>query len=42
MVPSLSDSGIDYGVKNVAVTYSGSHAVLVSGNWQAGIWRYEE
>jgi hypothetical protein len=42
MMPSLSDSGIDYGVKNVAVTYSGSHAVLVSGNWQAGIWRYEE
>ena len=42
MVPNLADAGIDYGVKNVAVTYDESQAVLVSGNWQAGIWRYEE
>jgi hypothetical protein len=42
MVPNLADAGIDYGVKNVAITHNGSHSVLVSGNWQAGIWRYEE
>ena len=30
------------GSKGAAVTYDGTHYVIVSGNWNAGIWRYIE
>jgi BNR-Asp box repeat protein len=30
------------GAKGSAVTYDGTHYVIVSGNWNAGIWRYIE
>jgi photosystem II stability/assembly factor-like uncharacterized protein len=30
------------GTKRVAVATDGKHAVMVSGNWDAGIWRYVE
>jgi hypothetical protein len=30
------------GPKRAAVTYDGAHYVVVSGNWNAGIWRYVE
>jgi len=35
-------AGMTNGPKRVAVTYDGSHYILVSGNWLAGIWRYVE
>ncbi len=30
------------GPKHAAITYDGSHYVIVSGSWNAGIWRYVE
>jgi hypothetical protein len=30
------------GPKRVAVTHDGSHAIVVGGNWSAGLWRYVE
>jgi hypothetical protein len=35
-------SGMTNGTKGAAVTYDGSHYIIVSGNWNAGIWRYVE
>lgn len=36
-VPTMSN-----GTKRAAVTFDGSHFVIVSGNWLGGIWRYVE
>jgi hypothetical protein len=30
------------GPKRAAVTYDGSHYIIVGGNWLAGLWRYVE
>ena len=30
------------GAKRAAVAFDGSHYVLISGNWNAGLWRYVE
>jgi photosystem II stability/assembly factor-like uncharacterized protein len=30
------------GTKRAAVTFDGSHYIIVSGNWLSGIWRYVE
>lgn len=30
------------GAKRAAVTYDGTHYIIVSGNWLAGLWRYVE
>ncbi len=30
------------GAKRTAVAFDGSHYVIVSGNWNAGLWRYVE
>jgi hypothetical protein len=30
------------GGKTTAVTTDGAHYILVSGNWNAGVWRYVE
>ncbi|MEO6598625.1 MAG: hypothetical protein ABIQ16_02045 [Polyangiaceae bacterium] len=30
------------GPKHAAVTFDGSHYIIVGGNWNAGIWRYVE
>jgi hypothetical protein len=35
-------TGMTNGAKRAAVTYDGQHYVIVSGNWDAGIWRYVE
>jgi hypothetical protein len=37
-----SPSGMTNGPKRVAVTFDGTHHIMVSGNWLAGIWRYIE
>ena len=34
--------GMTNGAKRVGVSSDGTHAVMVSGNWLAGIWRYVE
>ena len=36
-VPTMTN-----GAKHAAVTFDGSHYVIVSGNWLGGIWRYVE
>ncbi len=36
------DADMTNGGKNIAVTLKGGRTVLVSGNWQAGIWRWVE
>jgi hypothetical protein len=36
-VPAMTN-----GTKRAAVTFDGSHYVIVSGNWLGGIWRYVE
>lgn len=36
-VPAMTN-----GAKRAAVTFDGSHYVIVSGNWLGGIWRYVE
>ncbi|HEV8245990.1 MAG TPA: hypothetical protein VGP93_09490 [Polyangiaceae bacterium] len=33
---------IKSGWKGGAVTYDGTHYILVTGNWSSGIWRYVE
>ena len=35
-------SGMVDGSKRMAVTHDGAHAIVVAGNWHAGIWRYVE
>jgi hypothetical protein len=35
-------SGMTNGWKGAAVTHDGSHYVIVTGNWNSGIWRYIE
>jgi hypothetical protein len=30
------------GPKRAAVTFDGTHSIIVGGNWNAGIWRYVE
>jgi hypothetical protein len=35
-------SGMTNGWKGVAVSFDGTHHVIVSGNWNAGFWRYIE
>ena len=30
------------GSKRSAVSFNGTHYVIVSGNWLAGLWRYVE
>jgi hypothetical protein len=35
-------SGMVNGSNRVAVTFDGTHYVLIAGNWEAGIWRYIE
>lgn len=37
MVPAMTN-----GSKRAAVTFDGSHYVIVSGNWLGGLWRYVE
>ncbi len=37
IVPAMTN-----GAKRAAVTYDGSHYIIVSGNWLGGIWRYVE
>jgi hypothetical protein len=37
-----SDLPMSTGPKRAAVTYDGTHYIVVSGNWNAGIWRYVE
>jgi hypothetical protein len=34
--------GMTDGSKKMAVSYDGTHYVIVGGNWHAGIWRYVE
>ena len=36
-VPAMAN-----GTKRAAVTFDGSHYIIVSGNWLGGIWRYAE
>jgi hypothetical protein len=38
----VSPPGMTNGAKRGAVTYDGSHYIVVTGNWLAGIWRYVE
>jgi len=35
-------TGMNNGGKTMAVTYDGAHYIMVSGSWNAGIWRYIE
>jgi len=35
-------AGMNNGGKTMAVTFDGTHYILVSGSWNAGIWRYVE
>jgi hypothetical protein len=35
-------AGMNKGWKRAAVTYDGTHYIVVSGSWTAGIWRYVE
>ncbi len=35
-------TGMTNGAKRAAVTFDGQHYVIVTGNWDAGIWRYVE
>jgi hypothetical protein len=35
-------NGMSNGAKRAAVTYDGSRYIIVSGNWNAGLWRYIE
>jgi hypothetical protein len=35
-------AGMSNGSKRAAVTFDGSHYIIVSGNWLAGLWRYVE
>jgi len=38
----VAPSGMTNGAKRAAVTYDGTHYIIVTGNWLAGIWRYVE
>ncbi|HEV8246047.1 MAG TPA: hypothetical protein VGP93_09780, partial [Polyangiaceae bacterium] len=40
--PITVPSGLRSGWKRGAVTFDGSHYILVTGNWTSGIWRYIE
>src|SRR6266566_5371137 len=40
--PMTAPAGMTNGAKRAAVTYDGSHSVIVSGNWTAGLWRFVE
>jgi hypothetical protein len=35
-------ANLKHGAKRLAVTYDGTHHVLVAGSWMSGIWRYVE
>jgi hypothetical protein len=35
-------AGLNNGTKRAAVAFDGTHWVIISGNWLAGIWRYVE
>ncbi len=35
-------AGLSNGAKRAAVTNDGTHNIIVSGNWNAGLWRYVE
>jgi hypothetical protein len=35
-------AGMTNGPRHAAVTFDGTHYVIVGGNWLAGIWRYAE
>jgi len=37
-----SEPAMSNGPKRAAVTYDGTHYIIVGGNWNAGIWRYVE
>jgi hypothetical protein len=36
------DLKMSNGPKRAAVSFDGSHYIIVGGNWNAGIWRYVE
>jgi len=40
--PPIAPQGMTDGAKSGAVTFDGTHYVIVTGNWLAGIWRYVE
>ena len=40
--PTPTPEGMVDGAKRMAVTFDGTHWVLVAGAWHAGIWRYVE
>jgi photosystem II stability/assembly factor-like uncharacterized protein len=35
-------AAMNNGAKRAAVTSDGTHAIIISGNWNAGLWRYIE
>jgi hypothetical protein len=40
--PMAHPPGMSNGSKRATVTFDGTHYIIVSGNWNAGIWRYIE
>jgi photosystem II stability/assembly factor-like uncharacterized protein len=40
--PISAPPAMNNGAKRAAVTFDGEHYIIVSGNWNAGIWRYVE
>lgn len=38
----IAPMGMTNGWKRAAVTYDGTHYIIVTGNWLAGFWRYVE
>ena len=41
-VTQMAPAGMTNGAKGSAVTSDGTHQIVLSGNWNAGIWRYIE
>jgi hypothetical protein len=35
-------AGLKHGAKRMAVTFDGTHPIVVAGSWMSGLWRYVE